>query len=149
MTYTTKFKQLGLESGYDCLALLQLYHDGLNDSIKDALAQTAVVPEDFESYTHLCIKIDNRQFARRREKGSLTGPQPTSRPPVSQSISANPTPMQLDTIQTNQRKQLTQEEKEQRMKQGICFYCGLSGHQAKNCPSKKISHHPNSKVQTK
>ena len=67
MVYTTKFKQLALESGYDKIAQIQMYHDGLNDSIKDSLAQAISVPEELEAYMEICIKIDNRQFSRRME----------------------------------------------------------------------------------
>jgi hypothetical protein len=150
VTYTTKFKQLGLESGYNTLALLQLYHDGLNDSIKDALAQTASVPEDLEAYTQLCIRIDNRQFTRRMEKGISTPSQVAmSGSPLlpGQTLPAGPTPMQLDTIQFHPKGQLTSEEKQRRMTQGLCLYCGLAGHLAKTCPKKTKFNHPNAKVQ--
>jgi hypothetical protein len=130
---------LALESGYNDTALLQIYHDGLNDSIKDSLAQAIEVPDKLEEYALLCIKIDNRQYSRRMEKTPSYFPSQAAVP------NSGPEPMQVDTIQLPPKAPLTSAEREKRSKMGLCFYCGTSGHMAKSCPKK--SGHLNSKVQ--
>jgi hypothetical protein len=151
--FTTKFKHIALESGYDNIALLQMYHDGLNDSIKDALSQSVDVPSELDIYAQLCIRIDNRQFARRMEKhNSNSGNSGMQFRPTTkvtqpyQSYPSGPVPMQLDSIQTYSK--LTPEEKQKRMSQGLCLYCGFPGHIAKACPKKSKPSHPNARVQT-
>jgi hypothetical protein len=42
-------------------------------------------------------------------------------------------PMQVDVARF---KPLTQEEKDQRWKEGLCLYCGKSEHKASNCYKK-------------
>jgi Ty3 transposon capsid-like protein len=141
VAYTTKFHHLSLETGYDTNALYQMYHDGLNDQIKDALSQAVDVPLDLEKYVNLCIKIDNRQFSRRMEKathgpGNYSQPRQPYRPTTSVMMPANTaTPMQLDAVFPVPGP-LSQEEKQRRMTLGLCLYCGTSGHLAKSCPKK-------------
>ena len=149
VVYTTKFKQLALESGYDKIAQLQMYHDGLNDSIKDSLAQAISVPEELEAYMEICIKIDNRQFSRRMEKLQnrplFATPATTT---TTTTTTSSATPMQLDSVQFQVKGPLTSEEKTRRIAQGLCLYCGLPGHIARACPKKNQPKSPNSRVQT-
>lgn len=148
--YTTKFKHIALESGYDSIALLQMYHDGLNDPIKDVLAQSLDVPSDLDTYAQLCIKLDNRQFARRMEKGASHSGFQFKQPPRPSHPAAmshsGPVPMQLDVIQAYPK--LTPEQKQSRISQGLCLYCGVPGHFAKACPKKAKPANPKAKVQT-
>jgi len=157
VAYTTKFAHHSLETGYNNEALYQMYHDGLNDSIKDALAQAVNVPEDLANFVEFCIKIDNRQYSRRMEKSSgtsfgtnqqtrlLNKPayRPVERVNHQTSQSNGPTPMQLDAVFPTPGP-LPKEEKERRRNLGLCLYCGNSGHLAKSCPKKSPL---NSKVQ--
>jgi hypothetical protein len=46
-------------------------------------------------------------------------------------------PMDIDSTQHNARSKLTQSDRDHRAKNGLCFYCGESGHMAKICPNKK------------
>ncbi|KAI3370763.1 hypothetical protein L3Q82_007110 [Scortum barcoo] len=43
-------------------------------------------------------------------------------------------PMQLG------RTKLAPEERQRRLKEGVCFYCGKSGHQVNRCPAKEEAH---------
>ena len=108
MVYTTKFKQLALESGYDKIAQLKMYHDGLNDSIKDSLAQAISVPEELEAYMEICIKIDNRQFSEKLQNRPLFATPATT---TTTTTTSSATPMQIDSVQFQAKGPLTSEEK--------------------------------------
>jgi len=147
LTFTTKFKALALESGYDQTALLQLYHNGLNDDIKDVLAHTDRVPDSFEEYSSLCIRIDNRQFQRKLEKKSQgrnnsRNPRTFGHNPSIPTYNPNPeaTSMQVDVIDLRPKSQLPEDEKQRRRREGLCLYCAEPGHQAFNCPNKRANH---------
>jgi hypothetical protein len=135
VTYTNKFKELAIETEYNDAALMQLYHDGLSDSIQDILAQTLNPPETLEEYTLLAIKVDNRLYSKKLKQKQQMLLQPI---PSSDS-------MQVDLVQTFPRGPLSTEERLKRTKEGLCFYCGTKGHMAKECPKKKKS--PNFQVQ--
>lgn len=116
LSYTTRFRNVAIETGYNEVAKVALFRNGLNDSLKDALANMQSLPETFEQFSKLAITLDNRQYQRRVEHRKFHGPQP----------------MQLDTI-TTPGLSLKKELKEYRMKNGLCLYCGERGHLLKEC----------------
>jgi ribosomal protein L32 len=121
LAYSTRFRNIAIETGYNEVAKVALFRNGLNDSLKDALANIQSTPEHFEEFAKLAITLDNRQYQRRVEYRK-----------VHEVSTAGPQPMQLDTI-TTPGLSLKKELKEYRMKNGLCLYCGERGHLLKEC----------------
>ena len=144
VSYSAKFRRIAQDTCFDSQALLDIFRYGLNDDVKDVLASSLFEPEKLEDFIHFCIKIDNRLFDRKIERSNgpryqkqFSGSFRTPAPPVlaAQPSSSGPTPMELDTIQIKTKK-LTPEEKQRRLLNNLCLYCGEAGHKAINCPKK-------------
>ncbi|OMH84328.1 Retrotransposon-derived protein PEG10 [Zancudomyces culisetae] len=128
LTYSTLFKSIALEADFNEAALIKLFYDGLNDEIKDTLSTMDRIPGDFELYTALCIRIDNRIAQRRTER--------LRREPwiPNRTFSRKDTEsMDIDIIGT---KRLTEDERDHRRYNKLCFYCANPNHTLKECPRK-------------
>jgi hypothetical protein len=124
LSYSTRFRNIAIETGYNEVAKVALYRNGLNETIKDALANMQTLPEKFEDFVKLAINLDNRQFQRRVEHQR-----------------ENPKryePMHIDTVSAGAARKgpLDLATKEYRKKNGLCLYCGERGHQLKDCTKK-------------
>jgi hypothetical protein len=88
----------------------------------------------------IAIRVDNRMNERRLEKVQKN----SSQGPSSWSFknreghAPQPVPMEIDTMNVKIKK-LPFGEKQRRMKEGLCFYCGKPNHRASVCPDKKVS----------
>ena len=82
LTYSSKFRRLAAETGYNDDALMDLFRYGLNDEVKDVLSTVLEEPSDLESYMNFCIRIDQRLYDRRIEKGSSSKASPMTHLPV-------------------------------------------------------------------
>ena len=152
LAYSARFRRLAKETGFNDEALIDIYRTGLNDDVKDVLATSLVEPEKLEDFIHFCTKIDHRLADRRAERSRRPGvptnrPSPPS-PALAPPLTHGPTPMDLDAMNasngsssssgtpgSNPRK-LTKEERDRRLRENLCLYCGAAGHRAFNCPKK-------------
>lgn len=135
LSYATKFRRLAYETGFNNGALINFFRKGLNEDIKDRLANALEEPEDLEELITLCVKIDQRLYDRRVEKAgnvkyAFTPPRFAPRP------QSGVTPMDLDSAQMDKFKKLTPEEKKRRYEQGLCLYCGEKSHKLASCPAR-------------
>jgi hypothetical protein len=127
LSYFTRFRALALNTGFDQEAQMDSFRTGLSEEIKDVLATSLQEISDLESLVSMAIKIDTRLYDRRMEKDVR------SSQPVVSSV-ADPPP----SINSTQIKgKLSKEERERRIKEKLCLYCGTSGHSVKECPKKK------------
>jgi hypothetical protein len=134
----------------------------LKPSIKDEFARIDK-PSTFVDMKKLALRIDNRLFERDRERcqegnfktstaqphsgrfahvsshrshsssnhsTSSSSPNPPSRHSFT---SSGPVPMDVDQVRY---RKLTPEERQKRINNGECLYCGEKGHQANACPNK-------------
>jgi len=117
---------------------------GLSKEIKDGLALQDSAPEEtFDQYVARINRLDTRLRARRQETrapqtSASNRPAPTRAPPATP-----PTPPQGTTdvgthsgpmnLSANRRR-ITQQERTRRISQGLCLYCGGTGHFAQECP---------------
>ena len=148
--YAIEFRTVAAESGWNQTALLDAFLCGLSSALKDHLAALDL-PEDLDALIALAIKIDKRLMEREREKGAFksssrdfpgggfsgkTGsPSPPPRPVASLPQPAGrEEPMQLG------RARLTPEERQRRLREGACIYCGQLGHFIGRCPVKGEAH---------
>jgi hypothetical protein len=139
LTYSSRFRRLAAETGYNDQALLDLFRSGLNDDVKDVLATSIEEPEDFERFMQFCIRIDQRLYDRRLERGGgARNTRPVGIVPRQESANSGVSPMDLDAMRAepNRTKRLTEEERRHRLDNGLCLYCGENGHRLATCPSR-------------
>lgn len=127
--YAVLFRTLAAESGWNMEALMAAFRHGLSGCIKDELAAKDPV-QDLETLIDQSIRLDNRLRERRRERqpsrNSSTGLEvPTQG--LSQSPPAEE-PMQLGG------SRLSQAERDRRIRERCCLYCGVQGHFRSTCP---------------
>lgn len=125
--YAIQFRTLAAESGWGEQALQATFYHGLADRIKDELASWEEV-EDLESLISRVIRLDHRLQERSRvPRGPFSEPLPcASRAP--QRSEEVPEPMQLGGTR------LSQAERDRRMRNNCCLYCGKPGHFRNACP---------------
>ena len=138
----SEFQRLAFETKMNADALFPLFYQTLNEDVKDELCKCER-PETIDEYYRLAIRIDDRLFERRKEKRLNLPPtfQRTflSRPSPTPSES---TAMIVDNVQ--RRGPLSKSEKERRIKEDLCMYCGAKDHKVLTCPVK-----PNKQVNSK
>lgn len=147
--YAIQFRTLAADCGWNPSSLLDAFHYGLSDAIKDQMVALDL-PRDLDSLISLAIKIDLRLKERERDRstrrasptrqwGEAHSIQGFSRwyppryQPAADSHPASSTgeePMQLG------RTRLSQEERQRRLQEGRCIYCGQKGHFLARCPVK-------------
>lgn len=126
--YAIQFRTLATESGWGEQALLVTFYHGLADHIKDELASWEEA-EDLEVLISRVIRLDNRLQERTRvPRRSSLSEVPASVNHVSPSPESGPEPMQLGGTR------LSQAERNRRMRERCCLYCGKSGHFRSACP---------------
>lgn len=136
--YYAEFQRFAPETGWDNTAKRFALREGLSRELQSALIPV-VEPEDLSEFVEQCQRID--QKLRRFGNQNRTPPQYHSRNtnssprppvPVSTSTGTHSGPMDLSAV----RRKLTTEERETRLREGRCLYCGGLGHIARECPSK-------------
>ncbi len=117
--YTLTFRTLAAQTGWENEPLRLLYHKGLNEELQSELA-CRDEGRTLEQFMELTIRIDNLMRSRRVHRSAL--PIPTN-----QGI---PEPMQVGVTR------LSAEERERRIRQHLCLYCGESGHLRAACTAR-------------
>jgi hypothetical protein len=143
--YYAEFQRLITILQYDDQAKCHALERGLNREIKDALVHQDNPPnETFTQFVARLNRLDNRIRARKNEQN--TG-RPTNTPrapavptssiprPVEQGttdVGTHPGPMNLSA----NRGHISTAERARRIAQGLCNYCGGTGHFAAQCPAR-------------
>lgn len=146
------------QAGAWLCSMIQMFYDGLKDTVKDALTVTMLqnAPTVFDDYVKAVINVDNKLHRRvlERQDGSskpsnksmpstssssqqhisYTPYAPAAAPPVPSmpSSSNDVVPMEVNAIRHGP---VPPAEKERRRKEGLCFYCGQGKHSISNCPN--------------
>ena len=121
--YAIEFRTLAEESEWNDKALVTAFHHGLSDALKDGLASIGC-PRELEPLIAHAVRLDNRMRERRGDQGvSWLLPASSGR----SKSSDDPEPMQLGGAR------LSAKEKERRMREGLCLYCGETGHRLSSC----------------
>lgn len=126
--YAIKFRTMAAGSGWNNEALMVCFQNGLSETIQDELA-TREPSLDLENLMEQAIRLDNRlrerYFNHPKPSFGVPTPAPT---PTSQVSQFSAEPMQLG------RTRLSPTERDRRMREQLCLYCGLSGHFRSTCP---------------
>ncbi|KAG1968686.1 retrotransposon-derived protein PEG10 [Pimephales promelas] len=125
--FAIEFRTLASESGWDQRALKATFHRALSSE----LAFRDPAP-DLESLIDSSIRVDNRIRERRRERrGEVRLPEPRV---SSNAIESPPLPMNFKEPMQLGRARLSQAERERRMRDKCCLYCGKPEHFRSHCP---------------
>lgn len=155
-TYASDFRRLITDVDWNESAQIHHFRTGLNEDVKDDLARIDRHPETISDFIDLCIRIDNRLYERRHERklvyyGSKSSSANSSKPRQYQKTtfsnvrspvasyhsnqdqpSSDPSPMQIDATRPFSRT-LSTKEKQRRMSENLCMYCGAPGHKINDC----------------
>ncbi|XP_073701959.1 matrix-remodeling-associated protein 5 [Garra rufa] len=121
--YALDFRTLAAQSGWNDGPLKLHYRKGLTSELQVELA-CRDEGLTLAQYIDLSIRIDNVMRARKVNRPFTT---PASMQP---STPTGPEPMQLGTTR------ITLEERERRMRNHLCLYCGQTGHIRATCPTR-------------
>ncbi|KAI2644948.1 Transposon Tf2-6 polyprotein [Labeo rohita] len=121
--YALEFRTLAAQSGWNDAPLKLHYRKGLNPDLQVELA-CRDESLSLSQYIDLSIRVDNVMRAR-RPAHPFTMPLPSPPPAASGSE-----PMQIGTTR------LTIEEREWRIRNHLCLYCGEAGHIRATCPTR-------------
>ena len=139
--YSIDFQTIAAGSEWNASALRDAFHNGLSDVIKDELAARDP-PADLDALIATSIRIDGRLQERRQERAgtSSQGGRLPSPPPgfpsasITSARGAPAEPMQLG------RTRLSSVERQRRLVENCCMYCGQGGHYVSSCPVKDQAH---------
>ncbi|KAL9570381.1 hypothetical protein ACKAV7_005460 [Fusarium commune] len=164
--YSAKFRQLASKTEWDDEALMEIYYRGLKEEVKDELYLADRPEEGLTAYITMAIKIDERQYERRRERanhkrGNDFNPYyPNQRRSDNQGNSRNqgqrrgnrsnntmhgtqPGPIVLGATQPGNNN-----NRQRDMSKVKCYNCNKHGHIARNCPEPRKPRDPNQGKQT-
>nr|XP_010792517.1 PREDICTED: uncharacterized protein LOC104965258 [Notothenia coriiceps] len=139
--YAIKFRTLAGDSDWNQQVLFDAFRYGLSGTLKDQLAPLEL-PADLDSLISLTIKIDKRLLERERERerdcDSLFLPQEAV---FAQLFVLMESPQDLASVYSAsplspavpEEPMLTPEERQRRLWEGRCFYCGERGHSIAYC----------------
>jgi Retrotransposon gag protein len=138
-SYASEFRRHSSLLSWGEQALISQFYDGLKEPIKDELARTER-PTELKTSIESAIRIDNRLYERRMERGET--PRPSIPPPRGHSH-GYATPATADNRRANPAKRavfrppfqrLDEEQKEFRRRNNLCMYCGSADHALPSCP---------------
>ena len=143
--YAAEFQSLIYPLNLDDSAKCLLFHKGLKPEVKDAIA-TVGRATTFTTLLDQAISIDQRKHQRALEEKknpkNTSSRSPMSKPgkPGSSNPAARPPPS-LDSQPCGQKRSapkgpISNQEKSRRITEGLCLYCGESGHNRHDCPKK-------------
>jgi hypothetical protein len=148
ITYYAEFQCLIADLNWNDAAKRAALHRGLCEELKDILS-TQDLPEDWSCYVALVKKRDMQYRARKAEAHRSSGQTKPATMPTARNTSQNPAqsaphptssgsghfgPAPMDLSAT--RRWLSPEERQKRIDENRCLYCGGFNHMARDCPNK-------------
>lgn len=148
--FTSRFNELATNTEFDDRALIEFYKKGLNWELVEKIFELATIPTTLAEWQKYAMRFDENKRHIAAEKARIKGGSGGSGRPggkfrndyggykSSNQYSTNDTtyygePMDVD----RQRFQkLNNQQRQELMKKGACFYCRETGHISRNCPKK-------------
>ena len=138
--YYAEFQQLASKLDWNDNALGSAFYEGLKDIVKDNMENP---PDTYPALVEKAIQVDNRLFERRMEKrgggwhGRTENRGTYHHDPMDVSLMQQGPPSRGNNrFRGRGRKPLTDNERERRKKDNLCYTCGKSGHRARECDSR-------------
>lgn len=144
--YASRFRELLVHLDWSESSKIAAFKQGLKDHVKTLLITVRQKPKEFDEFVKICVEIDNDYHQHELEtKNSRHGPsksnkshhsdsRPPPPPPAAAPVLPQGEPMQIDATKTR-RGPLTAQERERRIKNNLCVYCGGDGHKVDSCPN--------------
>ncbi|KAH0614656.1 uncharacterized protein H6S33_000292 [Morchella sextelata] len=158
--YFAEFQRYAAESGMDEVSRIEALMEGINGELDESMIHHET-PATVDGCATLLQRLDNRRRAAEAKRGSkkpwTTTATPAPRPPPTNPVpaprpaapAANPpaienhpsfrpggdVPMDL----SGGRRRPTPAERNARLAEGRCFYCGGVGHMVRNCPQARAT----------
>lgn len=126
--FAIEFRTLATESGWDQRALRATFHHALSPELKDELAFRDPAP-DLESLIDVAIRVDHRLRERQRERQRETSLLEATSP-----VKSSPPPGDLEEPMQLGGTRISQAERNRRIREKCCLYCGKPGHFRTDCP---------------
>ena len=136
--HVVKFKILLANSGVtkDSLAALDYFQKSIQIPLFKKILDQDNVPETLPEWYKKALKIDN-DYHKVQRIIKRDGPKKEEgKPRWNFQKEKDDNVMDIDVI-TKVYKTLTDEEKTELMKKGLCFWCRKAGHLSQDCPEKK------------
>ncbi len=118
--YSLTFRTLAAQTGWESGLLKLLYRKGLSAELQSELA-CRDEGRTLEEFINITIRLDNLLRSRRSSRSPLASAPATI---------SEPEPMQVGITR------LSLEEREPRIRNHLCLYCGQSGHLRASCPTR-------------
>lgn len=134
ITYATDFQKYGTKTGWDSLALMELFQRGLKPNLREEMARQNMVFHDTVSMIETVVQLDNRLYEFRKGNSHREQRNRDHRPESGRKWEE---PRKINAAQRGEKKPISKEEHLRRRKDGACFECGLTGHRAAKCPRKR------------
>lgn len=136
--YSIHFQTLAAVCGWNETALRAQFVEGLRDEIQDEIA-THDLTHSLDGLIELALRIENRLLNRRHRRSLRQRVLQDDAVDLSSHSPSVPSPVLSEPMQLGRMK-LTSKERERRLLNGLCLYCGKPGHQARNCSLKDNAH---------
>lgn len=135
--YVLEFRTLAAEVDWSDSSLCAAFRKGLREQLKDELAYRED-PVNLDALISLAINIDSRLQARRLERQAVSPLPRSSREASHAQVAASDAPSlstrsELEEPMQVGRTRLTPGERNRRLREGECLYCGQTGHFLSNC----------------
>lgn len=128
--YSIEFRTLSTTCGWNEPALVARFLEGLNANVKDEVIAREL-PTRLDPLIELAIRIEKRFDLRRRTRVmDSASPSPVSAVSSLPSFHSEPEPMQLGGLR------ISAKERERRLINRLCMYCGAPDHFVSVCPVK-------------
>jgi hypothetical protein len=144
-SFFAKFQAQVPHAGMDDGGLLAAMIEAVNPRIRDRMIGMHPAPETLNDFVAVARRIDAGFRAEKERKAGTTHatsgtpartPRTTPRTPTT-ATGTEPGPMDLSRSRgAGGYPKLSQQERERRLRQGLCFRCGGQGHLSTACPSR-------------
>ena len=148
--YMIDFAQWAPLTGYNDIALANLFYNGLPDRLKDRICEHGR-PSEFTALRNLALQFDARHWERQNETSqtsrantATSAPNNTAKdfkPKAQTNTPATPNSSppekpkpKIPSNQLNSSGRLTEDEKQRRRDKSLCMYCGSPEHARAVCP---------------